>query len=104
MDGASAPNGPAPSWQADPFGRHEQRWWDGERWTEKVRSTGTTGIDPPGVVARPEHAWDNVPAKPITDATGPISYQSRNLPRMLVLSALVLLTILVIVVVGIATA
>ncbi len=104
MDGASAPKGTAPSWQADPFGRHEQRWWDGEQWTEKVRSTGTTGIDPPEVIARPEHARDHVPAPPITDAKRPISYQSRNLPRMLVVSLAVLIAIVVIVVIGIATA
>lgn len=36
-----------PSWQADPVGRHEFRWWDGYRWTQKVSDQGTTTDDPP---------------------------------------------------------
>lgn len=103
MDSARNLDGAVPSWQADPFGRHEQRWWDGDHWTEKVRSTGTTGIDPPGIVARPEHARDHVPAPPIVDASNPVDYRSLALPLMLLLSLLVLITIVVIVIVGIAT-
>ena len=92
------------SWQADPFGRHEQRWWDGQQWTEKVRSTGTTGIDPPGIVPKPEHARDNVPAPPITDAAAPVEYTSQHVPRALVLAGVVLAIIVVLVIVGVATA
>jgi len=104
MERASSPDGAPPSWQADPFGRHEQRWWDGKRWTEKVRSTGTTGIDPPGIVAKPEHARDHVPAPPITDAKNPVGYQSRRLPQVLVLAVLVLVAIVAMIIIGIATA
>lgn len=104
MERASKPVNAPPSWQADPFGRHEQRWWDGERWTEKVRSTGTTGIDPPGVVAKPEHARDHVPAQPILDAANPVDFQSRNVPRVLLLSVLVLVAIVAMIIIGIATA
>lgn len=93
-----------PSWQPDPFGRHEERWWDGAHWTEKVRSSGTTGIDPPGIVARPEHARDHVPAAPITDATEPVAYQSRHLPRVFLLSVMVLVAIIVLLIIGVATA
>ncbi len=103
-DETSNDGGAAPSWQADPFGRHEQRWWDGRAWTEKVRSSGTTGIDPPGVVARPEHARADVPAQPITDATLPVRYEARSLPRVLLLAVLLLLAIVVLVVIGIVTA
>ena len=92
------------SWQADPFGRHEQRWWNGEVWTEKVRSSGRTGIDPPGVVPRPEHARDHVPATPITDAKGPLRFTSQTVPRALLLAALVLVAIVALVIIGIATA
>lgn len=92
------------SWQQDPFGRHEQRYWDGARWTEKVRSSGTVGIDPPGVVPKPEHARRNVPVAPITDASAPVRYSPTHLPRILLLGVLVFLAILVLVVVGIATA
>ncbi|MGI9621468.1 MAG: DUF2510 domain-containing protein [Acidimicrobiales bacterium] len=102
MGSAENPN-PA-SWQSDPFGRHEQRWWDGEQWTEKVRSSGRTGIDPPGVVAKPEHARDHVPARPITDAKAPLRFTSRAVPRALVLATIVLIAIIVLVVIGIASA
>ncbi len=93
-----------PSWQSDPFGRHELRWWDGAAWTEKVRSSGTTGIDPPGVVARPEHARDHVPAPPITDAADVVQYVSRRVPWMQLVAAIVLVAIVVLVVIGIVTA
>lgn len=35
-----------PSWQPDPMGRHELRWWDGRAWTEHVTSGGVRSIDP----------------------------------------------------------
>ena len=38
---------PAPGWwAADPFGRHEQRWWDGSAWTDHVADAGATSTDP----------------------------------------------------------
>lgn len=36
----------AASWQHDPTGRHELRWWDGAGWTSRVSSRGLTGSDP----------------------------------------------------------
>ncbi|HZC70025.1 MAG TPA: phospholipid scramblase-related protein [Jatrophihabitans sp.] len=44
MTGTSAP--PA-GWYADPFGRHEARYFSGTAWTEHVSSHGRAGIDPP---------------------------------------------------------
>lgn len=41
-----------PSWQPDPFGRHELRFRDSERWTEHVADRGIPGIDT-GPVERP---------------------------------------------------
>ncbi len=38
---------PAPGWYADPFGRHELRYYDGSTWTEHVSSHGRAGVDPP---------------------------------------------------------
>ena len=33
--------GPGPgSWQPDPEGRYEYRWWDGQRWTDQVSHRG----------------------------------------------------------------
>jgi hypothetical protein len=35
-------------WAADPHGRHQHRWWDGERWTAYVADDGVTTTDPFG--------------------------------------------------------
>lgn len=43
--GAAAQHPPA--WYPDPFGRHETRWWDGQRWTEHVASHGRQSVDQP---------------------------------------------------------
>lgn len=37
---------PPAAWYADPFGRHERRYWDGAKWTEHVGSRGVQGVDP----------------------------------------------------------
>jgi len=42
-----------PSWSSDPYGRHEQRYFDGSSWTEHVSDAGVQGTDPPGGVAAP---------------------------------------------------
>lgn len=39
--------GPKADWYPDPLGRHEHRYWDGEKWTEHVSSNGSQSIDPP---------------------------------------------------------
>lgn len=93
------------SWQQDPFGRHEERWWDGTAWTDKVRTSGAAGIDPPGIVAAPErHGVAGNPADPITDAQGPVRFAPLHLPRVLLLGVLLLTAIVVLILVGIATA
>lgn len=43
------PDGPSsfpPGWYPDPLGRHEQRWYDGMRWTDHVGDAGRPGLDP----------------------------------------------------------
>jgi hypothetical protein len=39
--------GAAAGWHADPFGRFDHRYWDGERWTEHVSTAGQQSVDPP---------------------------------------------------------
>jgi hypothetical protein len=39
---ASAP----PSWQADPSGRFDFRYWGGDEWTEFVSKDGEQSTDP----------------------------------------------------------
>jgi putative membrane protein len=38
--------GPGPGWFADPAGRHETRYWDGNGWTEHVTDHGVMAVDP----------------------------------------------------------
>lgn len=46
---AAAPAAGEPaSWRPDPSGRHELRYWDGQRWTEHVSDRGAAGVDPLG--------------------------------------------------------
>jgi len=61
-----------PAWHGDPFARHEQRWWDGAKWTEKVSDSGVRSIDPPGIDPAPTAATREEPAQPIVDAHLPI--------------------------------
>jgi hypothetical protein len=35
------------SWQPDPFGRHQYRYWDGAEWTDQVSNDGVVSTDPP---------------------------------------------------------
>lgn len=55
-----------PGWHPDPSGRHQHRFWDGDRWTDQVSDGGTTGTDPvdaaPGVPAAPGAAAPGAPA------------------------------------------
>jgi uncharacterized protein YxjI len=39
---------PPAGWYADPFGRHEARYYNGAAWTEHVSSHGRQSVDPPG--------------------------------------------------------
>jgi uncharacterized protein (AIM24 family) len=34
------------SWQADPEGRYEYRWWDGQNWSDQVSHQGRVGTAP----------------------------------------------------------
>jgi uncharacterized protein YxjI len=47
MTSYGAPPTSPPGWYADPLGRHEVRYFDGQQWTEHVASHGRTAIDPP---------------------------------------------------------
>jgi hypothetical protein len=45
-------------WSPDPTGRHEHRYWDGQRWTDQVSDAGIAAVDamapppPPPVIGR----------------------------------------------------
>jgi hypothetical protein len=42
------------SWQPDPEGRYEYRWFDGQRWTDQVSHRGQVGRAPMGGGAPPQ--------------------------------------------------
>jgi uncharacterized protein (AIM24 family) len=41
------------SWQPDPEGRYEYRWWDGQRWTDQVSQRGQVSRAPMGGASAP---------------------------------------------------
>jgi uncharacterized protein DUF2510 len=45
--GGTASTGIAAGWLADPFAKHDQRFWSGTHWTEHVADDGVPGTDPP---------------------------------------------------------
>lgn len=67
-----APPTPEPSWQADPFGRYERRWWNGTEWTQRVSDGAHPGIDTPVIDSAPHAPNLDRPASPITDALLPL--------------------------------
>lgn len=89
-------------WHADPFGRHHQRWWDGARWTERVRSGDVVGIDPPGVDPRPAAPGTVARVEPL-EPTPPVELRSLRVPQGLLLGLVLLVAIVVLVIVGLVT-
>jgi hypothetical protein len=47
-DEGSAVRGIAPQWAADPFGRHQLRYFDGKVWTSHVSDNSVVSHDDPG--------------------------------------------------------
>jgi uncharacterized RDD family membrane protein YckC len=71
-------------WHPDPTGRHQYRWWDGQKWTDFVADAGVTAIDPvagppppgQGFAAAPTAAPASVaPQVPMVYAAAPVQYQ-----------------------------
>ena len=56
------------AWQPDPTGKHEYRWWDGQRWTEHVADAGQASVDP-------MPADSPAPAQPADSSPPPASEQ-----------------------------
>jgi hypothetical protein len=42
----ASPATPAPMWAADPYHRHQYRYWDGSKWTDYVADNGQESRDP----------------------------------------------------------
>lgn len=64
-----------PGWRNDPYGRYEQRYWDGASWTSRVATGGVAVEDPMGAsavipFATPASAF--APPTPPPPSTGPL--------------------------------
>jgi len=83
-------------WHADPFGRFERRWWNGQRWSEKVADGKDKGLDPPGINTSPSsfEVQGPTPAEPITDATLPITPPSPWGQITMALGAVVMISLI----------
>ena len=52
MATAAVHSAPIPGWYPDPAMRHQARFWDGVKWTDRVADNGIEGVDPvPGTEA-----------------------------------------------------
>jgi uncharacterized protein (AIM24 family) len=64
--------GPGPgSWQPDPEGRYDYRWWDGHGWTDQVSQQGQIGRAPLGGAPAPQaqaHAQQQPPQASVLEA------------------------------------
>ncbi|WP_419848476.1 RDD family protein [Candidatus Poriferisocius sp.] len=65
------------SWEPDPTGRHQYRWWDGEQWTDQVADDGIQSVDPVSTTEAslprdapplPPPPPGSVPGAPISDS------------------------------------
>ena len=65
------------SWEPDPTGRHQYRWWDGEQWTDQVADDGVQSVDPVSITEAnlprvapplPPPPPGSVPGAPISDS------------------------------------
>jgi|GEM_PF-673887 len=91
-------------WYVDPFGRHEQRWWDGRSWSERIRTNaGGQGIDPPGIDVAPIAVTESIPANPIEDALLPIRRGPIADKIALLVGCVVFLGLVAVLVVALAT-
>src|SRR3954462_15664747 len=59
------------SWQPDPSGAHELRYWNGTDWTEHVSDQGTTGQDPLTAPLPPPLPAPVAPPPPPAPGPGP---------------------------------
>jgi hypothetical protein len=67
------------AWHPDPYGRHQQRYWDGNQWTEHVASGGQQGVDPP--VDGPPTPTTNASANTVPNTLAPADWYPDPLGR-----------------------
>ena len=68
------------SWQPDPEGRFEHRWWDGRTWTDQVFHQGRTGTAPMGGAPPPQAQTQGGPPSQGAQAGPPQAVPLGNQP------------------------
>lgn len=58
------------SWQPDPEGRYDYRWWDGQSWTDHVSHQGQAGTAPMGGAPAPQSQSQQQAPSPQASAQG----------------------------------
>ncbi|WP_419917864.1 RDD family protein [Candidatus Poriferisocius sp.] len=66
------------AWEPDPTGRHQYRWWDGERWTDQVANNGMQGVDS---LSRSEAELPSWWRTPPSDQVDSLSSSEAELPH-----------------------
>lgn len=70
------------SWEPDPTGRHQYRWFDGEEWTDQVADDGVQSVDPvtPGEADLPREAPPLPPPPPGSVPEASVAHSSSIAP------------------------
>jgi DNA-binding XRE family transcriptional regulator len=68
-------------WHADPWGRHEVRYFDGNAWTEHVSDAGQVGTDPPDGPPPPATGLAEPPPISPGQAVGPGRFVAELIAR-----------------------
>ena len=80
----------APGWYPDPLGRFQERYWDGDEWTARVRTGDVQQVDPLGVSV-------SIPFATPASAFPPDDGARRRRRRWLLLGAFVLFDVIVLI-------
>jgi uncharacterized protein (AIM24 family) len=59
------------SWQPDPEGRFDYRWWDGRQWSDQVSHQGQVGTAPLGQAPQAEQGGPAVAQQPVAQQAVP---------------------------------
>lgn len=67
--GYQAASASSAQWAADPFGRHQLRYFDGQQWTASVSDNGAVSVDPPTATPSPSSGFNGPPTSGFTAPT-----------------------------------
>lgn len=86
----------AAGWHADPFGRHQLRYWDGSKWTAHVADDGVTASDSPKASPQPVVA-PTVAAGAVSGSPGDASSPPATSKRKWILAAGIAVVVIIVI-------